>query len=198
MKTLYLSLVICILSNFNLFAQYYIGQDIIDQIKYGKTKSFHVDDNFISPNYEVYLEGISTRGFISDITTGFDRIKYSLGDSAVLTFKRSGKNVKVEEEVIWIAANNDITTDDFNIEKSNGYYVFYLRNNETKKITIHPNRNNQKIDRISIGIGKFGPSSEGRTYIIPYPPNSPDTFKSVDDSVMDKIIQQKDILKKHN
>jgi hypothetical protein len=159
---------------FNLFGQYYIGQyyigqDKIDQLKNSKNKSYRVGTDFKNTDNEVYLEGVGQDNYASDVMIGFDKLKYKRGETIILTFTRSGINSRVENENIMIVANNRISAN-FKVDSSNGYYVINLKPSETKKIYIHPKNRNQQLTRISLGIGQFGYTSEGRSYIIPYPP----------------------------
>jgi hypothetical protein len=90
------------------------------------------------------------------------------GETIILTFTRNGINSRVENENIMIVANNR-TSANFKIDSSNGYYVNNLKPSETKKIYIHPKNRNQQLTRIGLGIGLSPYTSEGRSYIIPYP-----------------------------
>jgi hypothetical protein len=61
---------------FNLFGQYYIGQDKIDQLKNNEKKSYIADEDYTSTDKEVYLEGVGQDNYASDVMIGFDKLKY--------------------------------------------------------------------------------------------------------------------------
>lgn len=196
MKTLFLSLVICITFNFNLFAQYYIGQDKIDLLKNKKEKSFSVGEDFRSTNLEVYLEKASTGGYLSDVRIGFDKLKYSRGDVVTLIFDRTGSNAQVEDEYIFITGISNATGDGFEITKLEGYgYNFTLKENEVKKVFIKLEDRTQPYNPIGIGIGKVVSYRESRGFIIPYDLNkSKQKFHKLDYDKF-KIYQGQNLLK---
>lgn len=169
MKTLYLLFVILITCCYNLFGQYYIGQDKIDQLKNSENKSYVATGYNKNKDYKVYLEGAGQHYHTSDVKIGFDKLKYERGETVTLTFSRTGNNPNVENETIMIVGNNRITAD-FKIDSSNSTYIFQLRPNEIKKIFVHLDKKGGGIDRISVGIGKFGAYGESRNYVIPHPP----------------------------
>jgi hypothetical protein len=162
-QLVYLFVLVCW---FNLFGQYYIGQDKIDQLKNNEKKSYIADENYKSTDNEVYLESINQENYVSDVMIGFDKLTYRRGETITLTFTRSSINSRVNENIL-IVANNRISAN-FKIDSSNGYYMINLKPSETKKIYIHPKNRNQQLTRIGLGIGLSPYASEGRSYIIPY------------------------------
>jgi hypothetical protein len=170
MKAIHIFLTILAISNFNLIAQHYIGQNELNWLKESK-KSY---DNVVgekSTNFEVYLEGASkSNGYLSDVMVGFDKLKYQRGEIVTLTFKRSGSNSRVENERIAILGTTRVSADGFEMKKGQHYSIFYLKTNEVKKVFIQLRNKNQLLDRITMGIGRMGIASEGRGYIISYPP----------------------------
>ncbi len=172
MKTLYIFLMILALYNLNLFAQHYIGQDKIDELK-ESTKSSDRVWGSKSTNYEVYL-GVAekTDGYVSGVMIGFDRLKYSRGETVTLTFKRTGANSRVEDEQIFISGGiGDLTGDGFEVERlKEGYYYFKIKQNEEKKIFIKLRDKNQSMDKIHFGIGRLAFAHESRVYVFTFPP----------------------------
>jgi len=169
MKAIHIFLTILIMCNINLFARHYIGQSELDQLKESK-KSYVVGVK--STNFEVYLESANKeREYISDVLIDFDKRKYSRGETVTLTFKRTGANLSVINEQIAISGRTtNILGDGFELKTSAGYSIFYLKPAEVKRVFIRLKDKNQLIDRIQLGIGKIGIASEGRSYLIPYPP----------------------------
>jgi len=170
MKTFYIFLTILSICSFNLFSQHYIGQDKLDQLRESEKSNDNIVD-IKSTNFEVYLESASKEnGYASDVMVGFDKLKYLRGEKVTLTFKRTGRNSKVENEKIAIVGKYNVLGDGFEILKTKSYSIFYLKPNEIKRVFIQLRNKNQLIDRISMGIGRMGIESEGRGYIIPYSP----------------------------
>jgi len=168
---LYLLLVICIAFSFNSFAQHYIGKDKIDQLN-RKNTGYGAGANYKSPDNEVYLSAAYKKnGYNSDVLIGFDKLKYSRGETIILTFKRTGANAKVESEEILINGIGNVSGDGFELEKlREGGYHFTLKSGEIKRLFIKLRDKDQIVDGINIGIGNLIYSHESREYIIPYPP----------------------------
>ena len=171
-------LLLVLIPFYNIHAQYFIDQDKIDRFKTSKEKQYTVGERFKSPDYKVYLEGVSSWAggieggagdYVSDVMVGFDKIRYSRGAKIILTFKRGTENARIENEQIYIAGYADsISADGFDLEKFDYGLRFYLEPNETKRVYFIYKNRNQELDRIALSIGRIGHESRG--YVIPYPP----------------------------
>ena len=173
-----------------ILPQYFIDLDKIEQFKNSKEKRYDVGQDFKNADLKVYLksvgsynrniEGDRSSNYISDVMVGFDKLQYSRGDTVVLTLKRGKENIKAEQEQIMINKYVRVKAIGFEMDTTQLHYVFYLKQNEGKKVFIYLSKN-RDFENIVISLGGY--AYETRSYIIPFPPlpgeNSKETKPSV-------------------
>lgn len=176
MNSVFLLIFVLCVSAIQTFAQYYIGQKKITELRHSKKVSLGEEPT--GKTYQVYLLAVQKYGgYISDVRIGFDKLKYSRNDKIILTFSRSGENKSVKNELVTLIGKNNIKGIGFNLKKDGrGIYSFELGSDEQKQVIIHlQNSPEEDLDKIHIRIGKF--FNEAYSFIIPFPPNKNSNIK---------------------
>jgi len=101
----------------NIFSQFYIDQEKIDELKISKQKNYIISED-IAKNKKIYLQQASSYNeYYSDVTVGFDKDVYKRGESIILTFKFGNESEK-ELEQIGISASCNISSEQVNLERT--------------------------------------------------------------------------------
>ncbi len=135
MKTIKIVLLLIALVPFNnIFSQYFIDQDKVDEFKANKQKYYRISKSE-EKDKKIYLQQFSsTRNYYSDIKIGFDKDAYKQNDKIVLTLKRGFEN-KADSESVLISGCS-ISSSSTHIEQNNGY-SFYIRKGEEVNLTLN-------------------------------------------------------------
>ncbi|NCS88378.1 MAG: hypothetical protein CO127_01720 [Ignavibacteria bacterium CG_4_9_14_3_um_filter_36_18] len=154
----------------NIFSQFYIDQEKIDELKISKQKNYIISED-IAKNKKIYLQQASSYNeYYSDVTVGFDKDVYKRGESIILTFKFGNESEK-ELEQIGISASCNISSEQVNLERTReGCPYFILSKGHIVQVVLNcPSSDFADCTIINIGFGSYL-NTEGRIYIVKYDP----------------------------
>ena len=168
MKTLKILLLLLALIPFsNIYSQYFVDQDKIDELKNSNANSYYLPSEETGEKL-LYLANITSfKGYYSDVKLGFDKEEYNSNDMIIVTLKRGYENETDSENVI-IYGCVEVFSDQIEINKiENGPYQLYLKKGQEVKIKLSCRRG--KSVRLNFNFGpiiSYGWPGESREYII--------------------------------
>ncbi|PJB02444.1 MAG: hypothetical protein CO127_00145 [Ignavibacteria bacterium CG_4_9_14_3_um_filter_36_18] len=170
MKTCKLIFFFSLILSSNIFSQYYIDQEKIDELKINKQKNYIISED-IAKKKKIYLQQASSyHEYYSDVKVGFDKDVYKRRESIILTFKFGNESEK-EIEQIGISAACDISSDQISLERTReGDPYFLLTKGNIVQVVLNcPSSDFADCTIINIGFAS-NISTEGRIYIVKYDP----------------------------